>query len=216
MNLDPINILAPPIVAVGFLLLVWTSDRTITRGRPLTPHMKKVLLYSFFFVLGIGYLILWQDELGLFFHWRSAWIFLILTWGAMLASIAWWRHRQIRAVPETPPKFISAVLTEGLPALALMVCVIAGAVEWEYIFQGQGRWWVGVLWLMGVAASILAARHNRRTSVIMVLRGVVALLMIGAIAERTSPALIIAALAGLVLLFLEKFWRSSVVKPGRG
>src|SRR6202023_1612313 len=92
-------------------------------------------------------------------------------WGFLIAATAWWRYRRSLAAPEIPRRPISTVLAEGIPAIGLLISVICGAVEWEYIFEGQGRWWVGLLWLAGVAASILAARQNRRTTVIMVPRG---------------------------------------------
>jgi hypothetical protein len=89
-----------------------------------------------------------------------------------------------------------------------MICVVAGAVQWEYIVEGQGRWWVGALWLFGAAGSIVVARHTRRTTVVMVLRGVVVLLVIGAIAQHTPPAYAVAAISGLALVLLQKFWHN--------
>jgi hypothetical protein len=206
MKLDPFDILAPGIIALVFLALGWISSRSIAGGGPLSSQMRKGLFYGFFFVLGMGY----SMAVVAMFGWpRFLWIVFTVAWALLLASIAWWRYRQTRTEPETPHKPVSAVLAEGIPALGLMICVIAGAVEWEYIFEGQGRWWVGVLWLVGVAVSILAARQNRRTTVIVVLRGVVGLLIIGAIAERTPPALVAAIVLGLALLLLEKFWHGN-------
>jgi hypothetical protein len=167
--------------------------------------MKMILGYGFFFVLGTLYSIAFV----VMFAWpRPLWIVFTVAWALLLVSIAWWRYRQgqSQAAPEIPRRPVSAVLAEGIPAGSLLICVIAAAVEWESIFEGQGRWWVGVLWLVGVAASIIAARHNRRTTVIVVLRGVVALLIVGAIAQRTHSALVAAGVSGLALLLLEKFW----------
>lgn len=206
MKLDPFDILAPGIIALVFLALGWISSRSIAGGGPLSLRMRKGLFYVFFFVLGMGY----SMAVVAMFGWpRSLWIVFTVAWALMLAAIAWWRYRQRRPEPETPHEPVSAVLVQGIPALGLMICVIAGAVEWEYIFERQGRWWVGVLWLAGVAASILAARQNRRTTVIVVLRGVVGLLIIGAIAERTPPVLVAAVVLGLALLLLEKFWHNN-------
>jgi hypothetical protein len=208
MKLDTFDLLFPAILSCVFFVLVWLSDRTITKGQPLTPHMKKVLFYGFFLVLGMGY----SMSIVAMFGWpRPLWIVFTVAWALLLASIAWWRYRQSQnqTAPEIPRRPVSTVLAEVIPTLGLLICVIAGAVEWESVFEGQGRWWMGVLWLVGVVASILAARHNRRTTVIMVLRGVVALLIIGAIAERTHPALVAAGVSGLALLLLEKFWHNN-------
>ncbi len=204
MKLDPFDILAPPIIALVFLALGWISSRNIAGGRPLSSQMKKGLFYGFFFVLGMGY----SMAIVAMLDWpRPTWIVLTVAWALLLALVAWRRTRRVSA-SEIRGKSISAVLAEGIPALGLMLCVIGGAIEWEYIFEGQGRWWVGLLWLMGVAAMVALAGRNRRTTVIVVLRGVVALLIIGAIAERTLPTVIAAAVSGLVLLLLEKLWHS--------
>jgi hypothetical protein len=206
MRLNPFDIFLPVVIAMVFLALGWASLRPLWVGRPLPTHMKKALSYGFLLVLGGCYLML----IGARLNWpHTAILAAIGAWFVLLAAIAWWRYRQKRTPPATPRKPVSTVFAEGTPALALLICVVAGAVEWEYIFKGQGRWWVGLLWLAGVAASILAARHNRRTTVIFVLRGVVALLVIGAISQWTSAAFIAAAISGLALLLLEKFWRSN-------
>jgi hypothetical protein len=193
-------------ITLIFLGLSWSYMRSINVGRPLRPIQRKMLFYGFIFVLGMGCMMLLVTDL----HWPKQLLFtLIGIWGVLVAATAWWRYRQSQSqtAQEVPRRPVFTVLAEVIPALGLMMCVIAGAVEWESIFEGQGRWWVGVLWLAGVAASILAARHNRRTTVIVVLRGVVALLIIGAITQRKPPALVAAAVSGLALLLLEKFWR---------
>ncbi|HVZ59961.1 MAG TPA: hypothetical protein VG892_04160 [Terriglobales bacterium] len=195
-------------LALIFLALSWSYMRSLNSGGALRPSQKKILLYSFIFALGMCYLMLLVGDM----HWPKSLSFpMIGIWGVVVGFLAWWRYRQSRNqnAPETSHKPVSAVLAEVLPAVGLLICVIAGAVEWESIFEGQGRWWVGVLWLAGVGASIVAARHNRRTTVIVVLRGVLALLIIGAIAQRTPPALVAAAISGLALLLLEKFWHSN-------
>lgn len=194
-------------ITVIFLALSWSYMRSINVGQPLRPIQRTMLFYGFSFVLGMGCVMLLVSDL----HWPRQLMFpLIGILGALVAATAWWRYRrsQSQAVSQNPRRPVSTVLAEALPALGLLICVIAGAVEWEYIFEGQGRWWVGVLWLAGVAASILAARQNRRTTVIVVLRGVVALLIIGAITQRKPPALVAAVVFGLALLLLEKFWHS--------
>jgi len=194
-------------LALVFLALSWTYMRSLNLGRPLRPIQRKMLFYSFIFALGMCYLMLLVGDM----HWPKSLLFpMIGIWGGVVGFVAWWRYRQSQSqtAPEVPRRPVSTVLAEGIPALGLLICVIAGAVEWEYIFEGQGRWWVGVLWLAGVAASILAARQNHRTTVIVVLRGVVGLLIVGAIAQRTPPALVVAGVSGLALVLLEKFWHS--------
>ena len=140
------------------------------------------------------------------FSWpRPLWIVFTVAWALLLTLIAWWRYRSA----EKSPSQVFTVLAEGLPALGLLLAVAGGAVEGEYILRGQGRWWVGLLWLIGLAAMIALAGRTRRVVVIVVLRGIVALLVIGAIAQRTSPALIAVAVSGLILLILEKIWHAT-------
>jgi hypothetical protein len=188
----------PFLIALVFLALGWFSTRAIYAGRELPSHMKKALIYGFFFILGTSYLMLFAGKL----NWSDPVLFTAIGgWGALLCSIAW-RYRRA----EKPNSRVFTVLAEGLPALGLLMAVAGGAVEWEYILRGHGRWWVGLLWLIGVAAMIATAGRNRRITIIVVLRGIVALLVIGAIAQRTSPAFIAAAVSGLILLILEKLW----------
>ncbi len=55
MRPDLLDILAPPALGLVFLLLSW-SQMHVTRGRhALTPYDRKLLIYGFFFVLGMGY-----------------------------------------------------------------------------------------------------------------------------------------------------------------
>lgn len=199
--LDIFDLLFPAILSCVFFVVVWMSDRTIMKGQPLTRHMRRTLLYGFFFVLGTLYS---MSIVAMFGLPRPLWIVFTVAWALLLVSIAVWRYRRARTVPESPRSQVSAVLAEGIPALGLLLCVIAAAVEWEFISKGQGRWWVGLLWLAGVVGSIVAARRNRRTTVIGVLRGVLALVIIGAIVQRTLPALVAAGALGLVLVLLEK------------
>lgn len=202
MKLDPFDILLPPVLALIFLALGWTSLRTTAGGRPLSPQMKKGLLYAFLFVLGMGY----SMAFVAMFSWpRPLWIVFTVAWALLLTLIAWWKYH----FAQRSPSRVFTAIAEGLPALGLLMAIAGGAVEWEYIFTGQGRWWVGFLWVIGIAAMIATAGRNRRTTVIVVLRGIVALFVIGAIAQRTSPALIAAAISGLILLILEKLWHTT-------
>lgn len=123
MKLDPFDILAPGIIALVFLALGWISSRSIAGGGPLSSEMRKGLFYGFFFVLGMGY----SMAVVAMFGWpRFLWIVFTVAWALLLASIAWWRYRQTRTEVETPHKPVSAVLAEGIPALGLLICVIAG------------------------------------------------------------------------------------------
>jgi hypothetical protein len=207
MKLDPFDIILPPVVASIFLGLGWTSSRAIAGGGPLSSHMKKMLFYSSLFVLGMGYSMSFVVMLG----WpRPLWIVFTATWALLLMLMAWWRHRS----PEKSADRIFITIAEGFPALILLIAIAGSAVQWEYILRGQGRLWVGLLWLTAAVAMIFTAGRERRITVIVVLRGIVALLVIGAAAERTPAAIIAAVVSGLSLLLLEKLWRATPEAKG--
>jgi hypothetical protein len=90
MRFTLFDVFLPFIIAVGFVVLGWGSVRPIYAGRPLPTHMKKTVFYGFFFVLGMGYLMMFGGG----FNWPHALLFAgIGAWGALLASIAWWRNK---------------------------------------------------------------------------------------------------------------------------
>ena len=160
----------------------------------------------------MGYLMM----LGSSFNWPEPLVFAAIgAWVILLGAIAWWRYRLSQAAGEKLRRSASTVLAEGVPALGLMISVIGGAAEWEYIYEGQGRWWVGLLWIGSAIAFVLAARRNLRVTVILVIRGLFALLIVGAIAQRTTAAFIAAGVSGLVLLLSEKLWHGDAISNQR-
>jgi len=211
MRFTLLDVSLPLLVAVGFFLLGLASLRPIYAGRELPGHMKKTLFYGFFFVLGMGYLMM----LGSSFNWPEPLVFAAIgAWAILLGAIAWWRYRLSQVAGEKLRRSASTVLAEAVPALGLMISVIGGAAEWEYIYEGQGRW-VGLLWIGSAIVFVLAARRNLRVTVILVIRGLFALLIIGAIAQRTTAAFIAAGVSGLVLLLLEKLWHGDAISNQR-
>ena len=57
-------IIGIPIIALLSVLLGWSYGRSIRRGQPLTPTMRKMLLYGFLYVLGSGYSFALASMLG--------------------------------------------------------------------------------------------------------------------------------------------------------
>jgi hypothetical protein len=93
-NLDPFALFGPPILALVVLVLGYVRCREIRGGRPLSSFQRKLLFYAPISCLGMGYSIMFQDELAVFFHWRDAWIAAMILWGAVTAAVAWLRHRK--------------------------------------------------------------------------------------------------------------------------
>ena len=127
-------------------------------------------------------------------------------WGVLIFYIAWRRsHRNQPGAPGVARPKIPYGRT-GVPTLALLVCLVGASVEWDAVSGGAGRAWVALLWTAGVAASVWLAQRYRRTVVITALRAFVALAAIGAIAERTVAAVVVAAASALALVLLQKLW----------
>jgi hypothetical protein len=203
MRFDAIDIFAPPALGLAFLFLAWAYGRSIQRGQPLTATMRKILLYGFLFVLGSLYSFSIATMLG----WkRVPWWAYGIGWAFLLSAVAWWRSWKTDSAPETPREPISRQLAEGLPVVGMIVCLIGSAIDWDLIYEGQGRRPFGLLWIAGVAAMILLARRNRRRTVVFSLRAFVVLLAIGAIAQQSLPAFVAAILVACLLFSLEKLW----------
>ena len=84
-------ILGPPIMALVFLVFAWPYARMVGRDRRLNPVQRRMLLYGFFFVLGMGYLMATVSAIG----WQGKRA-LVLTaaWAAALGFLARWRSRR--------------------------------------------------------------------------------------------------------------------------
>ena len=88
------NILVPPVLALVFLVLGWPYARLVAGNRPLNPVQRKMLVYGFWFVLGMGYLVLTASKLR-FPDWM--WVAMIMAWAVFLAALAWWRSSHTSA-----------------------------------------------------------------------------------------------------------------------
>lgn len=70
----------------------------------MTKSLREMILYATIFVLGMAYVILFQDTLARFFHWKAAWIAFIILWGLFLGVLAWLRGYAHRADDMSPHK----------------------------------------------------------------------------------------------------------------
>jgi glucan phosphoethanolaminetransferase (alkaline phosphatase superfamily) len=95
MDIDPSAIFAPPILTFICVVLGYLHGRIIRRGKPLSSIQSKMLFYFAFLVLGMLYAIMLHDQLAALFHWRNAWIAVMVAWGALLVAIAWIRYRRV-------------------------------------------------------------------------------------------------------------------------
>lgn len=198
------DLLMPPALALLFLILGWPYSRSVSGGRPLNVIQLKMLRYGFWYVLGMGYLVITAKVLRLP-DWM--WVALIVIWSLLLALLAWWRNRQARTVPEIPRRPVSVPLREGLPMVGLLVCLICSGFEWESVGRGEGHWLLAVLCSAGVPGTIWLAKRNRRATVVNALRALLGLLSIGALAQPRVAALVAVGITGLALTIVEMLWK---------
>jgi hypothetical protein len=99
--IDPFAIFAPPILTLIVVVLGYLWGRAVRRGKPLSSTQRAMLTYSAVLVLGLTYAEMLEDELAAIFHWKNAWIAVMVAWGALLAAIAWMRYRSA-ALPRPP------------------------------------------------------------------------------------------------------------------
>ncbi|MFY9842208.1 MAG: hypothetical protein WA718_21015 [Terriglobales bacterium] len=52
-----------------------------------------MILYATIFVLGMAYVILYQDNLAGLTHWRQAWIATSVLWAVLVGAVVWLRRR---------------------------------------------------------------------------------------------------------------------------
>jgi hypothetical protein len=93
VKFDLLDVLAPLVGAVVWLVLSWLYARSVNPGRPLNPVQKGMMIYGLVFVLGMGYLIM----LGGALHWSNGLMFSsIAVWVTLVAATAWRRSKRSR------------------------------------------------------------------------------------------------------------------------
>ena len=70
--------------------------RAIRRGQPLTLVQKRMIRYTCAFCFGMGYTMVFKDQLKNALGWGDAWVAVTVIWGLILATSAWLRHRRHR------------------------------------------------------------------------------------------------------------------------
>ena len=83
-----VRLLLPPLLALALSKTGWIYAVMFQRDRPLSAFQKTVTRYVSLFVLGMGYIVLWQYELDAAFHLRSAGQVLLVFWAATMAWLA--------------------------------------------------------------------------------------------------------------------------------
>jgi hypothetical protein len=83
----------PAVGSLLCLLMAWSLDRTLSRGAERTPARSKLLSHGFLFVLGMSYLIAWNEAIARLIHFpgAAAWKPLTAVWGFLLFYDGWRR-----------------------------------------------------------------------------------------------------------------------------
>ena len=204
------NLLGPPIMALVYFGLCLGWARSVRRGRPLTPFQRLMLTYSVLVMLGLGYAMAFGGPLGAVLHMspKRAWIPVSIAWALALAGIAWWRHKQNErlAGDEHPKVPVRVYFSVGLPFLGVLVSLVMGAIEWNFVAEGQGHLWQALAWTAALAACIWLAGKNRRVVVVMAFRVFLVLGVIGAIGHPTPVALVAVGVVAVAYFLIERLW----------
>lgn len=96
INIDWTAIGAIPVLTLILLCVIYLSSRGVRRGKPLLPIQKSMILYATLFSLGMGYTIVFKDQIAALVGWQDAWVAVVTLWGVALALVALHRHRRKR------------------------------------------------------------------------------------------------------------------------
>jgi uncharacterized membrane protein len=90
------DLVVATVLALILLFLSWLSGRATGRGKPLNRFKRRLLTFSFIFVLGMGYMMALVSDL----KWSRTLLFpAIVCWGLVVAAVAWYCSR--REKPES-------------------------------------------------------------------------------------------------------------------
>jgi hypothetical protein len=96
MNVDVVGVFFVPILTLILAVICYAYARAIRRGQPLTTVQKRMIIYACAFCFGMGYAMIFKDQLAAALRWDDAWVPLTVLWGLLLATFAWYRHRRSR------------------------------------------------------------------------------------------------------------------------
>jgi hypothetical protein len=87
---DPLFLFAP--LALGAIVVLLSLSRAEVLARSAGCSKGRFLWFWFLLNTGVGYLIIFQEQLGTVLHWQSAWILLIVLF---VLGVTWqfWRGR---------------------------------------------------------------------------------------------------------------------------
>jgi len=96
---DIVRLILPWVAALAISKAGWIYATMFQRDRPLSHFQKTVSKYLSLFVLGMGYLVLWQFEVDTAVHIRGFWRALLVLWAGATAGMA---IHALRRNPHSP------------------------------------------------------------------------------------------------------------------
>ena len=103
-----VRLLVPLVAAFAISKNGWLYALWFQRDQPISPFQKTVTKYVSLFVLGMGYLVLWQYEIDAAFHVRSAWQGLLAIWAVVTVWLAVRTLRQTPSSEDADARSVSA------------------------------------------------------------------------------------------------------------
>jgi hypothetical protein len=83
-----VRLLLPAFLALAVSKTGWIYAIMFQLDRPISAFQKTVIRWVSWFVLGMGYIVLWQYELDAAFHLHSVWRLLLVLWATAMAWLA--------------------------------------------------------------------------------------------------------------------------------
>ena len=83
-----------PVMTVILAGFCYGYARMVRRGGALTQTQKSMILFACLFSFGMGYAIVFQEQLSRIMHWKQAWVATVVLWGALLGLFAYRKCRR--------------------------------------------------------------------------------------------------------------------------
>jgi predicted Na+-dependent transporter len=103
MSIDVEGVIFIPVLTLVLAAICYSYARAVRRGQPLTGVQKRMIAYACVFCFGMGYSMVFKDQLKAALRWKDAWVGFTILWGLMLATFAWYRHRRNRRSGQDRP-----------------------------------------------------------------------------------------------------------------
>ena len=94
MTIDWIGIGGVPLLTLVLFLITYLRAKSVLRGEPLRRIHWQMIVYACAFCFGMGYAMVFKDQLASITGWPNAWIPATALWAVALALFVWLHHKR--------------------------------------------------------------------------------------------------------------------------